>query len=121
MPLFGKRDEAENRFKEAKRYGDPSKKELDLDRAIRLLEDAITLKPHEEKYRKQFEKLKALRSDKAELLFKQVKRYLKVGSSEFDMDWAIRLLEEAVVLRPHEEKYSKQLEKLKGFRKFIGK
>ena len=120
MPLFGKGDEAENRFKEAKRCSDPRKKEIDLDKAISLLEDAIKLKPYEEKYHKQLEKLKALKSDKAELLFKQVERYLKVGSQEFDMDQAISLLEEAVVLKPCEEKYHKQLEKLKAFRKFVG-
>ena len=37
MPLFGKGDEAENRFKEAKRCSDPRKKEFDLDKAISLL------------------------------------------------------------------------------------
>ena len=31
MPLSDKRDEAENRFKEAKRYSHPSKKEFDLE------------------------------------------------------------------------------------------
>lgn len=51
MPLFGKPDEAENRFKDAKSYSDPWKSEFDLDRAIRLLEEAVMLKPDRKKYR----------------------------------------------------------------------
>ena len=35
MPLFGTRDEGEDRFKKAKHYSDPSKKDFDLDTAIR--------------------------------------------------------------------------------------
>ena len=60
MPLFGKRDEAESRFKEAKRCSDPRSKEFDLDRATRLLEEAPMLKPYEEKYRKKLEEVKVI-------------------------------------------------------------
>ena len=64
MPLFGKGDEAENRFKEAKRCSDPLKKEFDLDRAIGLLEAAVMLKPHEEKYRKKLEEVNEMKKSK---------------------------------------------------------
>lgn len=61
MRLFGKRDEAEKRFKEAIRYIDPDKKEFDLDKATMLLEEAIMLKPYEEKYRKQLEQVRTMK------------------------------------------------------------
>ena len=61
MPLFGERDEAENRFNEAKRCSDPSKKEFDLDTAIRLLEEAVMLKPDKKKYRQKLDETKLRR------------------------------------------------------------
>ena len=63
MPLFGG-DEANKRYKEAKKYGNVKKKEFDLDRAIRLLEEAISLKPNS-KYFQKLEELRQLK-DKSE-------------------------------------------------------
>ena len=57
MPLFGTRDQAEERFKEAKRYSHPSKKEFDLDTAVRLLEEALMLKPDKEQYRQKLDEI----------------------------------------------------------------
>lgn len=62
MPLFGKGDEAENRFKEVKRCSDPRKKEFDLDKAISLLKEAVMLKPFEGKYRNKLEEINELKS-----------------------------------------------------------
>ena len=62
MPLSGKRDEAENRFKEAKRYSHPSKKEFDLDTAIRLLEEALSLKPDNNQYRQKLDEIREIKA-----------------------------------------------------------
>ena len=62
MPLFGKRDEAENRFKEAERYSHPTKKEFDLDTAIRLLEEAVMLKPDKEQYREKLDEIREIKA-----------------------------------------------------------
>ena len=62
MPLFGKRDEAENRFKEAERYSHPSKKEFDLDTAIRLLEEAVMLKPDNKQYREKLDEIREIKA-----------------------------------------------------------
>lgn len=56
MGLFGKSDEAEKRFNEAKRHINPSKKEFDLDLAIQYLKDALVLEPHKRKYRQELGK-----------------------------------------------------------------
>jgi len=64
MPLFGKRDEAENRFKEAKRYSDPSKKEFDLESAISLLEEALMLKADNEQYRQKLDEIREIKAKK---------------------------------------------------------
>ena len=48
----------------AKRYSDPLKKEFDLDRAIGLLEAAVMLKPHEEKYRTKLEEVNQMKKSK---------------------------------------------------------
>lgn len=79
MPLFGKRDDAENRFKEAKRYADlskveldVSKKELNLDTAIRLLEEAVMLKPDKKQYG---QKLDEIRQIKAKIITSSTSRH----------------------------------------------
>ena len=50
MPLFGKIDKGEGFFKDAKQYSDPNKKECDLGKAIKLLEEAVMLKPGKKQY-----------------------------------------------------------------------
>lgn len=62
MPLFGKRDEAEQRFREAKQCADPGKQEFNLDKAINLLQEAVVLKPFEEKYRNKLEEVNELKA-----------------------------------------------------------
>ena len=62
MWLFGKRDEAGSRFKEAKRCSDPSKKEFDLDRAISLLEEAVMLKPGKRQYNERLNEIREIKS-----------------------------------------------------------
>lgn len=47
MPLFGKRDEVENRRKQVIRYKDASKKEFDLNLAIQETKALISLKPED--------------------------------------------------------------------------
>ena len=60
MPLFGKPDEAKKLFWEAERY--VRGEEFNLDKAIHLLEEAVMLKPHEDKYRKELERLQESKS-----------------------------------------------------------
>ena len=57
MPLFGKHDEAEDRFNEAKRYTDRVRyrEDFDLDKAIGLLEEVLMRKPDKKKYREELE------------------------------------------------------------------
>lgn len=62
---FRKKDEAEKLFNEARRYADLSKKEFDLDRAIRLLEEAVMLKPDREKYRKELDRIREMKARRA--------------------------------------------------------
>ncbi len=62
MPLFGKPDEAEKRFKEAKVCIATRDEEFRLDRAIYLLGEAVVMKPHKGKYRQKLEELIALKS-----------------------------------------------------------
>jgi len=62
MPFFGKRDEAEERFKEAKRCSDPRKKEFDLDRAISLLKEAVMRKPDKEQYRQKLDEVSEIKA-----------------------------------------------------------
>jgi translation elongation factor EF-Tu-like GTPase len=62
MPLFGRSDEAQKRFKEAKRCIATRDEEFNLDRAIYLLEEAVVLKPDVRKYRQKLEELTALKS-----------------------------------------------------------
>ncbi len=50
MRLFRKPDEAEQHFKQARRYADPDRKEFDLRQAIEEFRQAITLKPEEAGY-----------------------------------------------------------------------
>lgn len=76
MPLFGKRDEAEDRFKQAERYSHPKKKEFDLDEAIRLLEEAVMLKPDNEKYCQKLEEIREIKS-KSSLKFSMQARYAR--------------------------------------------
>ena len=76
MPLSGKHDEAEKRFKEAKRYSHPEKKEFDLDTAIRLLEEAVMLKPDKEQYRQKLEEIREIKS-KSSLKFSMQARYAR--------------------------------------------
>ena len=61
MPIFGGRDEAKRRFKEAKRCSNPKKKEFDLDRAIRLLEEAVSLRPDSD-YSKELDDLRKIKA-----------------------------------------------------------
>ena len=68
MWLFGKRDEAEKCFKEAKRCSDPSKKEFDLDRAISLLKEAVMLKPDKKQYGQKLEEVREIKT-KSQLKF----------------------------------------------------
>lgn len=65
MPLSGKRDEAEKRFKEAKRYSHPEKKEFDLDKAIRLLEEALALKPDNKQYRQKLDEIREIKAKRS--------------------------------------------------------
>ncbi len=65
MPLFGKPDEAETRFREAKRYGDLNNKEFDPDAAIRLLEEAVMLKPDKKKYREKLDEIHEIKAKRA--------------------------------------------------------
>jgi len=62
MPLFGKPDESKERFKQAEKYSKPWDLEFDLDRAHRLLEEAIALKPQEKKYQKGLEAVDLMKS-----------------------------------------------------------
>ena len=62
MPLFGTRDEGEDRFKKAKHYSDPSKKEFDLDTAIRLLEEAVMLKPDKKQYGQKLDEIREIKA-----------------------------------------------------------
>lgn len=50
MPFWGKRDEGEQHFKQAKNYADPKKEEFNLRRAIEEFKLAISLKPDEPHY-----------------------------------------------------------------------
>lgn len=72
MPLFGKGDEAENRFKEAEKYIQTSDENFSFDRAIHLLEEAAMLKPHEPKYRKRLEAVKERKAKSHEKFLMQV-------------------------------------------------
>ena len=65
MPLFGKGDEAQKRFEEAKRYSHPEKKEFDLDTAIRLLEEALTLKPDNNQYRQKLDEIREIKEKRS--------------------------------------------------------
>ena len=49
------------------------------------------------------------RSDEAERLFNEARRYYEPSSEEFDLDQAIRHLEAVVTLKPYEVKYHKKL------------
>ena len=62
MPLFGKCDDAENRFKEAERYISPTKGEFDLGAAIHVLEEAIALRPDKKKYYQELDELRRIKS-----------------------------------------------------------
>ena len=72
MPLFGKRDEAENRFKEAEKYVETSNENFNFDRAIYLLQEAAMLKPDKEKYRKRLEEVKESKSKSREKFLMRV-------------------------------------------------
>jgi len=63
MPIFGGRDEAENRFKQAKRLSRPNSKEFDLDTAIGLLEGAVLLKPDNKKYSQKLEEIRHIKAN----------------------------------------------------------
>lgn len=52
-------------FKEAKRYSHPSKKEFDLDTAIRLLEEALTLKPDNNEYRQKLDEIREIKAKRS--------------------------------------------------------
>jgi hypothetical protein len=58
MPLFGKPDEAKKYFEEAKRCVQEPRKKFNPDEAIRLLENAVMLKPNEDKYRRKLEEIR---------------------------------------------------------------
>ena len=62
MPLFGKRDEAEKLFEEAERCFSIYQNEFDLDRAIRLLEEAVMLKPDKKEYCKLLDESRDIRA-----------------------------------------------------------
>lgn len=62
MWLFGKPDEAEKRFREAKSCSDPRKKEFDLDRAIGLLEEAVMLKPDKKQYGQKLDETREIKA-----------------------------------------------------------
>lgn len=53
------------------------------------------------------------KSDEAEKHFKESAKYTKPTSKEFDLDKAIHLLEEAVMLKPDNKKYSQKLEEIR--------
>ena len=78
MWLFGKRDEAEKCFKEAKRCSDPSKKEFDLDRAISLLEEAVMLKTDKKQYGQKLEEVREIKA-KSQLKFSMQVREVHGG------------------------------------------
>lgn len=74
MRLFAKSDEAEKRFREAKRLVETSNEEHKIDQAIHLLEEAVMLKPYEKKYRKKLEEAKTLKSKLGEQFLMQVEK-----------------------------------------------
>jgi len=61
MGLFGGGNEASKRFREAERFSHPKKKEFDLDKAISLLEEVVSLKPADNKYRQKLEEIRELK------------------------------------------------------------
>jgi translation elongation factor EF-Tu-like GTPase len=63
MPLFGKSDEAEKRYKKASKLMEGADKEHDMEEAIHLLEEAAMIKPHEEKYRENLEEANKIRAN----------------------------------------------------------
>jgi uncharacterized membrane protein len=69
MPLFGKPDEAKDRFNQAKKYSDPSDFEFNLDRASHLLEEALELKPQEKKYHKKLAEVNKMKAQFLNTLF----------------------------------------------------
>lgn len=52
------------------------------------------------------------KSDEAERCFKEAKRLIETSNEEDNIDRAIHLLEEAVMLKPYEKKYRKKLEEV---------
>ena len=63
MPLFGKRDEAEKLFEEAERCSNVYENEFDLNRATRLLEEAVMLKPDKKEYAKLLEEIRQMKGE----------------------------------------------------------
>ena len=62
MSLLDKPDESARRVEEAKQYSNPYKKEFDLDTAISLLEEAVTLRSDKEQYSQKLVEIRELKA-----------------------------------------------------------
>lgn len=89
-----KTDEAEKHFREAKTCSDPSMEEFDLDSAIRLLEEAVRLKPDKKQYH---QKLDETREIKAKRRLKFSMQVQEVSTATFSKTGATALVIEGRV------------------------
>lgn len=103
MPLLGKRDEAENRFKQAERYSGPSSKEFDLDEAIRLLEESILLKPDSEKYRNKLDEIREIKAKRNLKFSMQARNVLLVTFPEGERGVTVKGTVEQGTIREGDE------------------